>query len=254
MPNVSAELYEVISLAMRYVFAFLGVLIVLRSFRLMLADRRANRSLLRKLPDAGTVGELMVLRGSSELPENTCLPVGREGVLGSVRGCDLFIPCPGVRRSHLDFIWEDGHGLLLLPRRGCGVAVNGTVLDSRSDPRQLPLSHGGILAVGDAVLRLHVFTGLQTAPQGTENPMPESAFFREAGGACQAPFPPAAAQPVPQVQPQAQGAPWGSPQEMPVPPEQQLPSPPSPGIPEAYAPASSGRVRRSDRWKEDWSE
>ena len=254
MPYVSAELYEVISLAMRYVFAFLGVLIVLRALRLMLADRRQNRSRLKKLPDAGAVGELMVLRGSPELPENTCLPVYREGVLGSVRGCDLFVPCQGVRRGHLDFIWEDGRGLFLIPRRGCSAAVNGAVLASRSDSRRFPLSHGGILTVGDAVLRLHVFTGLQTAPQETGHTMPEPVFFPGTGDVSQASFQPAAAESIPQMQPPVQAVPWNPPQEIPAPPEAQLPPPSSPGIPEAYAPASSGRVRRSDRWKEDWSE
>ena len=250
MPDVSAELYEVISLAMRYVFAFLAVLMVLRAFRLVLAEHRTVRGRLRKLPDAGAVGELMVLRGSSELPENTCLPVGREGTLGSVRGCDLFIPCRGIRRSHLDYIWEDGRGLLLTPRRGCAAAVNGVPVDSRTDPRQSPLCHGGILTVGDAILRLHVFTGLQTAPQDAEAaasgavfPVPEAY-----------PAPPQPAVPVQPQQPASPGYYGFPPQSSPAVPETRLPArSPSPA-PETDAAAPSGRVRRSDRWKEDWSE
>ena len=174
MPTVSADLYEILSLAMRYVFAFLGILILLRAFRWMLADRREQRARLRRLPDAGCVGELLVLRGSRELPENTFLPVPREGILGSVRTCDLPIPCPGVRRDHLDFVWEDGLGLLLLPRRGCAVAVNDQPLDPASDPRLLPLTHGDVLTVGQAALRLHVFAGLQTASDFRDSSTPEA--------------------------------------------------------------------------------
>ena len=79
------EIYEIISLAARYWFALLGLLIVWRSFSWLRKDRRAKHRRLRQLPDAGMIGELVVLHGSDELPEGTAIPVPREGVLGFVR-------------------------------------------------------------------------------------------------------------------------------------------------------------------------
>lgn len=61
-------------LAARYWFTFLGVLIVWRSFRWLRKDRRAKHRRLKQLPDAGMVGELVVLTGSEELPAGVALP------------------------------------------------------------------------------------------------------------------------------------------------------------------------------------
>ena len=94
---MSSDLYEVLSLAARYLFALLGVLIVLRSFIWLMHDRAERRLRLRNLPDAGMIGELTVLAGSADLSPGTVIPVPWEGVMGSVRSCDLYIPCEGIR-------------------------------------------------------------------------------------------------------------------------------------------------------------
>ena len=104
------EIYEIISLAARYWFALLGLLIVWRSFSWLRKDRRAKHRRLRQLPDAGMIGELVVLHGSDELPEGTAIPVPREGVLGFVRTCDVVVPVEGVARQHIDFTFQDGKG------------------------------------------------------------------------------------------------------------------------------------------------
>ena len=161
---MSSSLFEVLSLAARYLFSLMGVIIVLRSFAWLLAERSERHRVLRTLPDAGTIGELVVLEGSEELPAGLSIPVPWEGVLGSVRSCDIVVPCPGVRKRHLTFSWETGTGLTILPCSGCEAQVDGVTLNVRTREKDArPMVHGSFLKVGSALLRLRVFAGLDTA-------------------------------------------------------------------------------------------
>lgn len=159
--------YEILSLAARYWFALLGVVIVWRSFGWLRKDRRLTHKRLKTLPDAGLIGELVVLEGSDELPEGVCLPVPREGILGSVRTCDIVVPVHGVDRRHLNFSFVDGLGLVMAPepRRSC--LVDGETVVDRRSARSFPMRHGSMLFVGDAVLKLRLFAGLD-APYPAE--------------------------------------------------------------------------------------
>lgn len=157
------DLFEILSLGMRYWFLLLGALIVWRSFRWLRKDRREKHRRLRQLPDAGMIGELVVLVGSDELPEGTAIPVPREGVLGYLRTCDVVVPVPGVATRHLDFTFQDGKGLLITPWRGQTCQVDADELTHRSRASRYPMHHGSRLFVGDAALRLRLFAGLETA-------------------------------------------------------------------------------------------
>lgn len=152
--------FMILSKLMSYVFTFLGVMIVWRTFAWLRKDRRQTHKRLKALPDAGTIGILTVLQGSEELEAGTILPVPFEGVLGFVRTCDVVVPVDDVVSQHLDFTFRNGKGLYIYPRRGCPVAVDGVTLDSRTDSRRYPMQHGSILCVGEAVLQLGVFAGL----------------------------------------------------------------------------------------------
>ncbi|MGN0778731.1 MAG: hypothetical protein ACI4MJ_06245 [Aristaeellaceae bacterium] len=164
------DLYEILSLGMRYWFVLLGALIVWRSFRWLRKDRREKHRRLRQLPDAGMVGELVVLVGSDELQEGMAIPVPREGVLGFLRTCDVVVPVPGVAKHHLDFTFQDGKGLLIKPWRGQSCQVDADELTHRSKAALYPMHHGSRLFVGDAVLRLKLFAGLETAARPTLAP------------------------------------------------------------------------------------
>ena len=147
---------ETIDLVSRYLYAFLLLMVALAALGWVRSEAGFRRNRLRMLPSAGTIGELMVLQGSRDLPPQTWFPVSHEGVLGSVRSCDLVIPCPGVKSRHLDYVWQDGVGLLVRPRSGCEIWVNGILLDCRSDAAAFPLTNGSVLQIGQAVLRLNV--------------------------------------------------------------------------------------------------
>jgi len=169
--------YQILSKLMSYVFTLLGVIIVLRAFTWLRKDRQATHKRLKALPDAGFIGVLTVLQGSSELPEGTALPVPWEGVLGFVRTCDVVVPVDDVIAKHLDFTFRNGKGLYIYPRRGCPTAVDGVTLDSAADSRRYPMQHGSILCVGNAVLQLGVFAGLDVAQfSGAWQPQEPGAF------------------------------------------------------------------------------
>lgn len=165
------DLYSIAALACRYWFAFLGVLIVWRSFSWLRKDRRLTHKRLKTLPDAGMIGELVVLQGSYDLPEDSFLPVPREGVLGCQRACDIAVPVGGVARQHLDFVFVDGHGLQVVPRHGLHCMVDGELITNRREAVQFPMRHGSLISVGDAILKLRLFAGLD-APYANEY-MPE---------------------------------------------------------------------------------
>ena len=271
MPAASGDVYKILYSVGRYLLPVLALLLVLIVLAFIISEAHARRERVRGLPGSGTVGELIVLSGSRDLDVNTWFPVPREGVLGSIRSCDLVIPCPGVRTKHLDFSWEDGIGLLIRPRTGCEAAVNGVPVTCRTDAAAVPLVHGGILQVGSAVLRLHVFAALDTTAAAV---MPQPSEMMPAGTEIPAP-PMPAPMPMPVYSPAKPGFTQDSVQGIPLQemPAEQLPPQEIPmqessmqSVPEectvsvspetsADRPESvSSRPRRSDRWKEDFGE
>ena len=270
---MSPEIYSVLSVASRWLFAFFALMLLYFAFSWHRSMRKDRKDRLKNLPGAGTVGELVVLSGSSQLLPDTWFPVPREGILGSLRSCDLVIPCEGVRSQHLDFSWQDGTGLLIRPRAGCEALVDGVPVSRRGSGTDAPLLHGSVLQVGSAVLRLQLFSALSHTNRTFIPPAPASqpgeASWQMPGPPAQ--FPSAAAQPRPSASfgpcppyPEQPVYPYPPeppvrplPQEQPLPgqmTEEQAPSVPEQAAPEPVRNPASPRPRRADRWKEDWSE
>ena len=245
MPVVSADIWKILYTVSRYLFPVLAVSLVFLILLYILSESCIRREKLRTLPGSGTVGELVVLSGGRDLDANTWFPVPREGVLGSVRSCDLVIPCPGVRSKHLDFSWEDGKGMLIRPRTGCEVQINGTPVTCRTRVSDVPLTHGSVLQVGSAILRLHLFAALDSSIVSAQSPQQDPALQGTAPVCAPFPTPPAAF--VPPLQPDPFPAETGC-------PAQCIPESPSSAETPAEPQAASERPRRSDRWKEDLGE
>lgn len=246
MFSVSPEIYQVISQASRWLFAFFALMLLIFAFSWHHAEQRERRERFRKLPGAGTIGELVVLSGSEELAPDTWFPVPREGVLGSLRSCDLVVPCPGVSSQHLDFSWQDGTGLLIRPRLGCEVLVDGIPVSRRGTYADAPLMHGSVLQVGSAVLRLQLFSALSHTNRAF---MPYTPVSEPGRGVWAPPSPPPA-----QVPPAAVGQP---PQDLSYTAPsvtQEQPAYPLPSSGQPPQPGPAPRRKRADRWKEDWSE
>jgi hypothetical protein len=155
------EIYEIIALAARYWFLLLMVLIAWRSYRWLVRDRKTYKKRLRLLPDAGYVGELVVMQGNETVQKGTCLPVGREGVLGYLRSNDVCLPVGGVANRHLWFSFDDTDGLMVEPLRGRMIVADGEELVGRR--MRACLAHGSQLQVGEAKLRLRMFAGFEYA-------------------------------------------------------------------------------------------
>ena len=259
MFSVSPEIYSVLSQASRWLFILLALMLLFLAFSWHHTDRKERKDRFKNLPGAGTVGELVVLSGSDELPVDTWFPVPREGVLGSLRSCDLVIPCPGVSSHHLDFSWQDGTGLLIRPRVGCEVLIDGVPVTRRG--MDMPLIHGSVLQIGSAVLQLQLFAALSHTNRTFIPPQPAVGSFSdpmlqpvpvplqyppEAANGQPGFCPPPYQEPVPLQMPVEQAFPVQPLPQQPVPvqPVQEVP-PPAPAAP---------RRRRSETWKEDWSE
>ena len=164
---MSSEAYEILELFMRYVFVFIGGLIVWRSFRWLLKDHRAYRREMKSLPDAGLVGVVVNLRTGKALP----LP--REGTIGASRECDIRIKGSGVERKHARFEFVDGKGLRVVPFRGCKVTLGDNEI--RNHGYAL---HGTQLRLGSALLRVRLFAGLKVPrPEYQQDPAEDDTIW-----------------------------------------------------------------------------
>lgn len=161
MRGLPDQIYEVVSQGARYWFLFLMALIAWRSYRWLVRDRKQRKKRLRLLPDAGYVGELVVMQGNNELPEGLALPVSGEGILGCLRGNDVYVPVKGVAKKHLWYEFDDEQGLRVEPYGRRRMEVDGKTYTGRR--ARTYLTHGARLAVGDAVLRLRMFAGFEYA-------------------------------------------------------------------------------------------
>ena len=172
---------EMAALGLRYLYALLGVLIVVTAFIWLFRDRRATHALVRNLPDAGLIGRMVVESNTEQLPRGTEIDVPWEGVIGSTRTADVYLPCEGVRGRHLDFFFHEGEGLEVIPRRGLTCVVDGVEYSPAGRPRSGIMGEGSLLRVGDAEVRLYIFAGLNMprearmsddalAAPGTERP------------------------------------------------------------------------------------
>lgn len=141
--------YELLALGLRYWFALLLFLTLARAFWLMWNERREYNRALRRLPDAGMIGEVV------ELTTGKSQPLPREGLIGSGRGCDIRLP--RLRRREMEFVFRPGLGLKLIPiHRNHQSILDGEALN-KADSYAL---HGTVLELRGYTLRFRLFAGL----------------------------------------------------------------------------------------------
>jgi len=150
---MSANAYEILALGMRYVFAGLMVLIVLRAWRISLVDSRRATKLRRLSPDTGIIGEMLVVNGSERARPGMRYPVTLEGTIGSARRTDIRVRHSTVRARHA-FYQMTEEGLFV---RG---HAHARIRDKFGrSARELMLQDGDILRVGDVALMLVLTDG-----------------------------------------------------------------------------------------------
>jgi len=157
-----ADVYEVVALAARFWFLLLIGLIVWYSYRWYARERRARRTFLKELPDAGFVGEFVVMRSIGGLEEGHAIRVPFEGTLGMLRNNDIILEAPGVAPRHIYFRYERNRGLKMIPFKGNPFAADR--LSSEDCPKGLYVVHGTRLYVGECELRLRMFEGYEVTP------------------------------------------------------------------------------------------
>ena len=146
---MSSDAYEILSLAMRYVFTLLLLLIVVRGYLWLLRDHRAHQKEKRNLPDAGLVGEIVLT------DTGKAYPLPREGTIGSSHACDIFVKRPGGRRLHAAFQFVDGKGVYVVPHRRARVELDEEIVVTGAYAL-----HGSTLYIADCPLRVRLFAGL----------------------------------------------------------------------------------------------
>lgn len=167
---MSADAYELLALTMRYVFAALMLLIVLRAARGAIADSRRAAKLRRLSPMTGICGELVVLDPLPKLPRGMRYPVIREGMIGTSRRADVRIRNNTVRRRHLLFQLTES-GLHLRTHAGARMR------DAQGEPvRELMLLDGDSFYIGNVHLLL-VLSVPELARQPHPAPSQEDALF-----------------------------------------------------------------------------
>jgi len=157
---VPDNIYEVVAQGARYWFLFLMALIVWRSWRWYRKDQKQAKKRLKLLPDAGYVGEMVVVEGGGVLQAGDVLMVPREGTVGSLRTNDLCVQADGVDRRHAWFRFDDRKGLMVEPFGKNQIKVDGGSFQSRREP--LYMGHGSWLVVGGVTMRLRLFAGFES--------------------------------------------------------------------------------------------
>ena len=175
---MNREIYELLALGARYVFAALMVLIVLRAWRITIVDSRRADTLRRMSPQTGLSGELTVLEGGEKARRGMRYPVIREGMIGSSRRADIRIRHSSVRRRHAYFqLTEEGLSL----RSHAGAALQ----DGDGQPaRALLLRDGDEFVLGGVRLLLVLTSAPEPAHRRHERraAAPEDDYDDNAGG------------------------------------------------------------------------
>ena len=104
---MNSNVYELLALGMRYVFAALMVLIVIRAARITAVDSRRARRLRRLSPQTGLVGEMLVVDGGEHARPGMRYPVTLEGAIGSSRRADIRLRHSSVRARHAFYQMTD---------------------------------------------------------------------------------------------------------------------------------------------------
>ena len=169
---MTQNLYEIIALGARYVFAGLMLLIVLRAWRITLVDSRRASTLRHLSPQTGISGELVVIEGDEKARRGMKYPVIREGMIGTSRRADIRIRHSSVRRRHAYFqLTEEG----LYIRTHAGAPMR----DGEGRPvRAIVLPDGGEFILG----RVRLLLVLTEAPEPPSAAAPPRATRRRGRG------------------------------------------------------------------------
>ena len=145
---------QVLSLLFGYVSAAIILLIVLLALRKYASDRALWRRVRRELPQAGAVGQLVVLDGGRRLRLGEEISVPYEGTMGASHSCDVCIP---ARKVHMRsaFFWMENDGLHMVALHRDGFLADDVPVEPGDEA---VLRDCAVLRVGEARLSLSLYS------------------------------------------------------------------------------------------------
>ena len=145
---------QVLSLLFGYVSAAIILLIVLLALRKYASARALWRRVRRELPQAGAVGQLVVLDGGRRLRLGEEISVPYEGTMGASHSCDVCIP---ARKVHLRsaLFWMENDGLHMVALHRDGFLADDVPVEPGDEA---VLRDGAVLRVGEARLSLSLYS------------------------------------------------------------------------------------------------
>lgn len=147
---MSTNAYEILALAMRYVFAALMLIIVLRALVVTMVDSKRAAQLRRLNPKTGIIGEFIVMEGDG-IRQGKRFPVTLEGSIGASSRADIRIRRNGLHARHAYYQMTPA-GLYVRGHAGI------TLMDEDGDyVRERILADGDTLYIGriEMMLVLH---------------------------------------------------------------------------------------------------
>ena len=151
--SMNANAYEILSLAMRYVFAALILLIVLRALVVTMVDSKRTAQLRRLNPKTGIIGEFLAIDDTGRTYRNKRYPVTLEGCIGASSRADIRIRRSGLHARHAYYQMTPS-GLYVRGHAGI------TLMDDDGDyVRERILTDGDILYIGRLQLMLVLHEG-----------------------------------------------------------------------------------------------
>ena len=145
---------QVLSLLFGYVSAAIILLIVLLALRKYASDRALWRRVRRELPQAGAVGQLVVLDGGRRLRLGEEISVPYEGTMGASHSCDVCIPARKVHMRSALF-WMENDGLHMVALHRDGFLADDVPVEPGDEA---VLRDGAVLRVGEARLSLSLYS------------------------------------------------------------------------------------------------
>lgn len=145
---MSTNMYELLALGMRYVFAAMMVLIVIRAARITAVDSRRARKLRKLSPQTGIIGEMLVVDGDERVKSGMRYPLTLEGTIGSSHRADIRLRHHSIKARHAFYqMTDDG----LFVRRHAAARIYD---DLGTSVREITLSDGDCIIIGRIKLML----------------------------------------------------------------------------------------------------
>ena len=156
---MDAQAYEILSLAMRYWFAALAIIVAASALRLQHIQARAAHKERHEDPNLEYIGELLVIKGARR---GDRYPIQRDIVIGRSRRCDVIINDRSVRKRHARAELRSG-GLYIAAISNAPISLRGQPLKPEFLARD-----GALFCVGEVMLQLTLYDIITDYPDEEE--------------------------------------------------------------------------------------